>query len=297
MYFVLRAILTAGHCICTKEDNAKDALLCTINPLKSRNEISSDNEIRIYAGDERRFQMINGMNYEWKVKEAYVMEGSSEKLWDKIDVGIALIRDGLPTAERLFDRLSLEVTSKLRVAIRVPVCLAAMNYDVKTKTLLGAGWGYEYEQSQSTRPIYSTCMSSQAGPETWRFQNCKIGGSYAIGDVKGDVCNKIQPPPEYDKDKCEKYFDQAGLNEEKEDRPNSPNPLKLTAKVADIDVMYIDKGKEKSKDIEYTCYQPKNFKEHGWCYLEKRDFISLSPKPWGICSPSCKYVRVNLLPF
>ena len=287
MYFVPRAILTAGHCICSKENEDKNAALCTLNAFKPSDQITFRNKINIYAGDKRKSLMYNDKKYIWKVEKAYVMEGSSEKLWDKMDIGIALISDGLPTADRLFDNLALKEPSKLKVAKRVPVCLAAINYDVKTKKLLGHGWGYEYKESQS---LYSTCMSSEAGPENWRFQNCKIRGT-------SEVCNKNTPPPEYDTDKCEKYFNKAGLNEAKADSQNSPNPLNLPSKVADIDVMYIDKGKDAIKDIERTCYQPKNLQEHGWCYLERRSDPSLIPKPWGICSPSCQYVRVNLVPF
>ena len=180
--------------------------------------------------------------------------------------------------KRLFDRLLLKQETELKKAKRIPACLAAKNYDAKRKTLLGAGWGADYDQEPSTNPLYSTCMSSEAGPEDWRFQNCEIRGSK-------DICNKNTPPPGYDRVKCDKYFDKAVSIVDKVGKVYSPNALNIPYKVADIDVMYITKEKDGSQTLEHTCYQPKLLSEHGWCLLEGRN--KLLGNPWGICSPSC----------
>lgn len=145
------------------------------------------------------------------------------------------------------------------------------------KSLLGAGWGTDYEQTPSKK--YSTCMSSEKGPSLWRFQNCEMLGS--------DTCKKSKPPPEYDTSKCKKYFDQSGFNMDQKGTSHSPNDLGLSPKSVAFDVMYIkNKDEYGNKVIERTCFQPKNLREYGWCHLEGHP-ITTGERPWGICSPSC----------
>ena len=183
------------------------------------------------------------------------------KDWN-VDIGIAIISKLLPLDKRFFNRFSLREPDELKKAKRVPVCLAAVKYKIAQKTTLGTGWGSDYEQAPTNKPLYSTCMSSEKGPEEWRFQNCEMGGS--------KVCYKNKAPPDYDMDKCKRYFKKAKL------------------KVAGVDIMYIHKkDKNGLKLTEETCYQPTHFKKHGWCYLEGAQKITGKPTPWGICSPSC----------
>ena len=133
--------------------------------------------------------MMKDQSYQWKIKEAFIVTQSGRPRFDIIDIGMAVIAPD----KRLFDRLLLmKQKSELKKAKRIPACLGAKKYDAKCKTLLGAGWGADYDQEPSTNPLYSSCMSSEAGPEDWRFQNCEIRGST-------NICNKNTPPPGYDK--------------------------------------------------------------------------------------------------
>ena len=222
---------------------------------------------------------MNDPSYKWEATEAYIMEGINSEIRIKdfnVDIGMAIISD--QHDKRFFNRESLKIPDELEIAKRVPVCLPAKNYQVLGESLLGTGWGDDYEQTPSNK--YSTCMSSEQGPEFWRFQNCEMKGS--------QTCEKNQPPPNnYDMVKCTKYFDKSGFNLDKKSTQHTTNDLELPSKVADIDVIYI-----KSKDngiIEHTCYQPKNLEQYGWCYLEGQIGQKTIPgqTPWGICSPSC----------
>ena len=224
--------------------------------------------------------MMNDASYKWEATEAYIMEGINSEIrikdW-KVDIGMAIISD--QHDKRFFNRESLKIPDELEIAKRVPVCLPAKNYQVLGESLLGTGWGDDYEQTPSNK--YSTCMSSEQGPEFWRFQNCEMKGS--------QTCEKNQPPPNnYDMVKCTKYFDKSGFNLDKKSMQHSPNDLALSPEVADVDVIYI-KSKNKNGNeftTERTCYQPKNLKHYGWCYL-KRQQTTPGMEPWGICSPSC----------
>ena len=232
-----------------------------MKPYKVKNQIDKrSNKITLYAGDKSKSNMMKDQRYQWEIEEAFIMNESERPGFDEIDIGMAVIAPD----KRLFDRLLLKQKVELNKAKRIPACLAAKNHDAKAKTLLGAGWGADYDQEPSINPLYSSCMSSEAGPEDWRFQNCEIRGSK-------NICNKNTPPPGYDKVTCDKYFDKA---------------LSIVGRgIADIDVMYITKEKDGAQTTEHTCYQPKLFSEHGWCLLEWRN--KLLGNPWGICSPSC----------
>ena len=235
-------------------------------PFDSTNQIlKSSNVIEIHAGDESKSTMLNDKHYQWDATEAYILPGSNINIKDwNVDIGMAIISNLLALDKRFFNHLSLEEPDELKKAKRVPVCLAAIKYNIAKKTTLGTGWGTVYEQVPTNKPLYSTCMSSEKGPEEWRFQNCKIRGSRG--------CNKKKAPPNYDMDKCKRYFKAA----------------KLYILFAGVDIMHIQKKNKNGLPFLDTCYQPKHFKKHGWCYLERPDkTIPGKPTPWGICSPSC----------
>ena len=213
--------------------------------------------------------MMKEDKYQWNVEEAFIMHASSHNLFEKFDIGITMIST---SGTLLFDRLSLEQNdAQLRDAPRVPACLAAKNYNAKSDTLLGTGWGREYKQAPENNPLYSTCMTSEAGPVDWRFQNCQIRGNTA-------GCNKFFPPLGYDEAKCKKYFNDARLKKDK----------RTVEEIDNMDILYITGPPSNGvRGIESTCVQPRLFKDPGWCFLEVRNTTKLDDHPWGICSPSC----------
>ena len=126
-------------------------------------------------------------------------------------------------------------------------------------------------------------MSNEKGPEAWRFQNCEMRGFH--------TCDKKDFPPDYDPDKCKKYFDKSSFNMDKESTQTLKNVLGLSSELADVDVMRIEAEENDGKWVtERTCYQPANLRRFGWCYLQRPMNLHTIPPgetPWGICSPSC----------
>ena len=80
------------------------------------------------------------------------MEGSkpSTDSWN-LDIGMAIISDTLRPNKRFFNRESLKNNEKLEWAERVLVCLSARKYQFLDKSLLGAGWGTDFEQTPSKK--------------------------------------------------------------------------------------------------------------------------------------------------
>ena len=78
------------------------------------------------------------------------------------------------------------------------------------------GWGEKYEEASEdpTRrnPILSSCMTSEASPIKWRFQNCDMAFQYKYSSdgQKRWECEKTNPPPGYENKKhqkrCNGYF-------------------------------------------------------------------------------------------
>ena len=239
----------------------------------SENQIVfGSNDISAFGGNKDRSVLIaTPSSYEWKLVEAYIMEGSSNTKFDRQDIGIAK----LPDNKHFFDKIGLQDANELNRARIIPICLAALNRNLGTDEILrGVGWGYAYMESPINRkrkPVYSSCMTSEASPLQWRFQNCDIK------DIRkrGWKCEKNKSPPTYnkgDQEKCFHLFNAARIHKGKLD----------SKQLAEVDVLLIDDDTTK---IETMCFQPTLLKKRGWCklkYQENKEVVS-----WGICSPSC----------
>ena len=226
------------------------------------------NEMYVFGGN-RQKSVITQTDYphKWAIDEAYIMGGSSDKTFDKQDIGIARLH----YAEQFFDKIALKDPSKWITEDIVPVCLAALNRDIRmNEKLRGVGWGNAYVESPVEAPIYSSCMTSEASPLLWRFQNCDIENIRK----RGWKCEKNKSPPSYEKgdvEKCIDYFDDALLNKD------NLNSKQLEA----IDVMYINDD----TTTKAACYQPALLQNRGWCKLKFQPDKKVVA--WGICSSSC----------
>ena len=199
-----------------------------------------------------------------------------------------------------------ELLKNSRNAKIIPICLGTLNLDkkIKDKTLIRQlGWGIKYEESplkedtaEQRDPIYSSCMTSQAGPEQWRFQNCDMKRMKKMGINGKDTwkCDKINPPPDYQRVKgrtkrCRDYFDVANNIE---DKLNDNKPLSETW-LKDIDFILV----EDKNGIPEKCYNEKILLTQGWCYLKdykEKDLRQSKGLPaWGTCSSSCKDMEVS----
>ena len=170
----------------------------------------------------------NDLSYQWAFVEAYIMEGSSNTKFDRQDIGIAKLSDG----NHFFDKIGLNDVNELSRAQIIPICLAALNRPLGTDEIVrGVGWGYVYEErpiNRQQKPVYSSCMTNEASPLQWRFQNCDIK------DIRkrGWKCEKDKSPPTYhknDREKCIQLFDAAHIHKDKLE----------SKQLKDVDVMYI----------------------------------------------------------
>ena len=93
------------------------------------------------------------------------------------------------------------------------------------------------------------------------------------------MCNKEGFPPGYQnvRDKCEKLWVDAkeivDKNQVGEDELSAQSVIRLKKKG-----LLINK--------QLMCYNPKLFKDQGWCKIDNSN--ARNPK-WGFCSPSCEY--------
>ena len=226
--------------------------------------------------------------YSWNIDRAYVIHDDK----DVHDIGMAIISD---PQNLFFDRTALSLMPNLENAKIVPLCLGAESVNIRNKEVLGLGWGIQYSEYPdigSTRnPILSSCMTSEASPDKWKFQNCDM--QRMKKNNKKGKCNKKDPPPSYQpgqNPKCAGHFHVA------KNLKDIDNPSKTIAgKVRKIDKMYIyDANGEKT-----TCYNPKKLKQSGWCFLkdfkEKHDANYKGEDAWGICSPSCQLKKVLVM--
>ena len=257
----------------------RDASFCQ---KTTKNQIViGHNEIDVYAGS-KSFDIMKP-EYQWKAERAYIMKGSSDNEFDKEDIGIVQIPDVRP----FFNREKLNEEDLLAQANIIPVCLAALNYDITKETMIGIGWGSQYDEkpgdiSGIRHSRFSSCMTSEAGPQKWRFRNCDMK------EIKKNrwECEKYEFPPSYelgDYEKCNQYFREAELRKD---------VIKATGEkeIKYIDIIYDIDVKE---DRQLTCYKPAHLQERGWCKLAKQEDVK--EVSWGICSSSCKtkYLRVS----
>ena len=218
---------------------------------------------------------------------AYVMDEfvqNPDIRYQIYDIGI-IISETKP----FFDKVSLKDEMSLGNAYVIPVCLPAINTNINDKVLRMAGWGLRYQETPDRRsdeePVISSCMTNQASPEGWKFQNCDIENlKYGTGKTSFYECNKKSPPPSFrvsDVLICKEYFEKAG---KVEDPYNSPKLFKDTI-LDNIDKMYIV---DESQNLLKTCYNPKLLSQNGWCKLKyQANRKDPSKTSWGICSSSC----------
>ena len=95
-------------------------------------------------------------------------------------------------------------------------------------------------------------------------------------------CNKKVHPPGYEivSEKCGKLWKDA----EEIVAKNEVGISELSA-VSAIKL----KKKRALRSKEVMCYNPKLFKEQGWCNVQGS--TTKHPK-WGFCSPSCEYLTI-----
>merc|ERR1712136_94343 len=219
-----------------------------------------------------------------------------------VDIGIA----GLDK-NNFFIKDELLKKNSLKAAKIVPLCLGkeGLQFKITGKDIIkGAGWGYSYEErpeakdlpSGKKKPVFSSCMTSEASPDMWRFQNCNLDKL-----EKNFECIKKRDPPDYkpgQKKKCEKIFKDAKKINDKD-----PHFKTIKEKLSEVDKIYLSdtlNQNEKFDDLkdtllEDTCYNPKKLSTNGWCYL--KDFPekweaqargeTWTREAWGICSPGC----------
>ena len=93
-------------------------------------------------------------------------------------------------------------------------------------------------------------------------------------------CNKRDFPPGYENisEKCKKHWNDA------EDFVENVNVG--VNKLSEQSAILVEK-KRPLRSKEVVCYNPKFFKEKGWCNVQGS--TEKDPK-WGFCSPSCEYL-------
>ena len=293
IFFILcyRHVVSAAHCICSRVSHVPNSdFLC--RPPSENQLLDTKNEIKILAGS-KRVSVLNIVNWgksigiKQKADQAYVMDEfvqNPSNDYNVYDIGI-IVSETKP----FFDKKSLRNIVSLGKAYVVPVCLAAINTNINEKVLRMAGWGVRYEEtpdrSSNEEPILSSCMTNQASPNGWKFQNCDMKDlKHGSGKATFYECHKKSPPPSFDASEdriCKEYFEKAG---KVEDPYNSPKLFKET-RLGNIDKMYIvDERGNKVK----TCYSPKRLSQNGWCKLNyQSNGKGLSKTSWGICSSSC----------
>ena len=298
--YSVRHLVTAAHCLCDFQDY--DVFHFQTNCRKSsKNQITNDNTIVVSGGSNSALDLDNKRIFEWDIFAAYIIENDNTKH----DIGIA----ELMPDKMFFDSTKLMIQSTsthLKNAHIIPICLGALNLnkkvDMSNTEIKGVGWGLLYEEIPDPKklwsdnpdaedPVYSSCMTSQASPGSWRFQNCdmqkmKKQKNPPTGNIW--TCEKTKPPPEYKNDqeeRCQNYFIKFGKLIDKIDPTKDLTEKRLN----DIDLMYVED--EDGKKIEETCYNPRKLLEHGWCFLkdypEKYKRKWKGGVAWGICSNSC----------
>ena len=290
--YVYSHVLTAGHCICDQVNSNKD-VRCGSTSINQLRPLL--NEITVYGGSYKESEMMSAnYQYSWIMDFAYIMGD-----FETYDVGIAGIN---PHNKKFFK--TEEVFKDLKKSKIVPLCLGKESLDITNKDVKGAGWGVEYieiPEVKPRKPMYSSCMTSQASPDMWRFQNCDPGRLVPnLPGSKNLECFKKIDPPDYksgQKQKCEKIFNDA-QNVKDEQTPSNT----IKDKVAKIDKIYLSSTLDPNerfddlKDPE-ICYNPELLSNNGWCYLKdfpekweaKSDPFAKpwNREAWGICSPSC----------
>ena len=261
------------------------------------------NEIKVAGGGYKNewidlfSTMLRPTKHSWKIDYAYAYSVDLKDNMIMADVGIV----ELAKHKQFFDKRLLALPSSLKVAKIIPLCLGKAKLDLAKKDITGVGWGLIYEEAPNTNkpkprnPIYSSCMTSQASPHQWRFQNCDMRrmrnrqtGLYE--------CDRNNDPPDYtpgQAKRCQDFFQNTmhGYIDHL-----SGKSLKDTLEEVDMYEYSDDIEKSKKNEIiviqRYVrnyCYNPNLLKKHGWCYLIDfpKDLSNPRKEAWGICSPAC----------
>ena len=285
--------MTAAHCTCSDQHkNPESNHPCRLAP--NSNQIRKGrNEITVFGGsNSRNFLTTSEDVLKWEIDVAQAMDGFlADVRRYNYDIAMLKINDkkmhGTPHRTPFFDPVVLKDKSKLNTAKIIPVCLAAVNTDTKSKKFRAVGWGTIYEEISSSysilrNPIMSSCMTSEASPRFWKFRNCDMESMKKGFPIIGRYweCEKNSPPPGYSNDRaerCMKYWSDAGMS--RDHLKNKP----LKERLNEQDKMYIYNQHE---DLVEVCYNPELLSVNGWC----RVFQAGKPDPipaWGMCSPSC----------
>ena len=291
--------MTAAHCTCSDQrQNPETNYPCRLSP--NSNQIKKgENEITAFGGsNSRNFLTTSEDVLTWEIDVAHVMDGFlADVRRYNYDIAMLKINDkkmhDRKTIRRqsFFDpvvlkRLYFKDKSKLNTAKIIPVCLAAINTDTKSKKFRAVGWGTIYEEISSSsilrNPIMSSCMTSEASPRFWKFRNCDMESMKKGFPIIGRYweCEKNSPPPGYSNDRakrCMKYWSDAGMSwDHLKNRP-------LIERLNEQDKMYIHNQHE---DLVEVCYNPELLSVNGWCKVKQVGKPDPIPA-WGMCSPSC----------
>ena len=222
----------------------------------------------------------------WVINAAYIMDDNIRKY----DIGIV----ELQKPETFFDPNELKIEMELVKARIVPICLGSSKLpekvDMRRMEVKGVGWGIQYEEKPPASytggvrdPVYSSCMTNEVSPESWRFQNCDMK-LMKQPNTNIWTCEKNKPPPEYtvgQEQRCHDYF-----SDFKKMMHGKSRTIHLPDKILDdIDVINIDSGP--NTKIEETCYNPESLSTNGWCHLKHYRDKRVGKVAWGTCSSSC----------
>ena len=291
-----RHVLTAAHCVCTLVGQYPNTAYPCRTTKDSDQILVDNNEIYVYGGD----RSINAMSknpddFLWPIDKGHVMDETSidskKTSFDEYDIGILKIPD---TFRTFFEDKVLKDKAKLNIAQIVPVCLAALDTDTKSKKFKMAGWGQDYDEiprressTEHRDPIISSCMTSEASPRLRKYRNCNMELLKKSGpDGEYWDCEKRDLPPSYKGkyERCKDYFTLAS------DGNDPVTKKKLKERLDRVQKMYIVDDKWRYIDI---CYNPTLFSKYGWCNITHTK--GADQYAWGMCSPSCRteILKVN----
>ena len=295
-----RHVITSAQCICEKasNENADVDVKCLASYLNQI--VPGKNEIKVAGGGYENkwidlFIMPDEYEYSWDIDEAYAYSVDLDTN-NVIAADIGIVGLKLNSPEVFFQKSLLAVPSSLRTARIIPLCLGMAELDLANKKITGVGWGLIYDEApyinkpKPRDPIYSSCMTSQASPHQWRFQNCDMRKmkNPTTGLYK---CDQINDPPDYTPGKaqrCLEIFQKISNNDVFDGRP-------LKDIMEEVDLY---KYKEDITQDATECYNPNLLKKHGWCYLKAfpEDPSNPGREAYGICSPSCdpEILKVSL---
>ena len=242
------------------------------------------NDIVVMGGSSRLRDMLDDPNYQyrWTIDSAYIMSADIHEH----DIGIAELTDSV-----FFDKNTLNNPSGLRNARIVPICLGALGTEIRNKRVEGVGWGIMYQEAPVSiprNPIFSSCMTSEASPHQWKFQNCDMRRMRRPQGKHKWECDKINPPPSYKNGQTLICADLFKVTENTNDKENPGYTHRR--KINDVQKIYTVQTNDNKNVME--CVNPNLLSRFGWCYLkdfperhEEQNYQGV--EAWGICSPSC----------